>query len=62
MNVHKWIDDLKQQRALLDEAILAMESLAKKERARPNVGDLAKPRRRGRPPGSKNKASTTRVN
>jgi hypothetical protein len=58
MNVHKWIDDLKRQRALLDEAILAMESLATKGRARPNVEDVAKPRRRGRPPGSKNKTRT----
>lgn len=68
MEIAKILADLKEERRNLDEAIAALERLARgssKRRGRPPawmaeavqapVGEAA-PRKRGRPPGSKNRA------
>jgi hypothetical protein len=60
MDVLKMLADLNQQRAEIEEAILAIERLASgkgKRRGRPPAWMAAAtaPKRRGRPPGSKNK-------
>jgi hypothetical protein len=61
MDVVKMVAALREERALLEEVIIAMERLARgqgKRRGRPPAWMSAMPtagRRRGRPPGSKNK-------
>jgi hypothetical protein len=58
MDVTKMIDELRRERAQLEEAILTLERLAAgrgKRRGRPPAWMTAS-KRRGRPPGSKNKA------
>jgi len=61
MDVSKMLAELRQEREAIEEAILILERLARgrgKRRGRPPLwmtsGD-APVRRRGRPPGSKNK-------
>ena len=60
MDVLKMLAELRQERAQIEEAILAIEHLASgrgKRRGRPPtwMSAAASPKRRGRPPGSKNK-------
>jgi hypothetical protein len=66
MDVNEMLADLREEQAAIDQAIMAIQRLAAgqgKRRGRPpawmsaiksGIGDDA-PRRRGRPPGSKNK-------
>ena len=61
MDVSKMLADLRQEREAIEEAILTLERLAQgrgKRRGRPPswMSDLKK---RGRPPGSKNKSSSS---
>jgi hypothetical protein len=60
MDVLKILAELRQERAQIEEAILAIERLASgrgKRRGRPPawMAAVGSPKRRGRPPGSKNK-------
>lgn len=58
MDVAKILADLRQEREQLEEAILSLERLARgrgRRRGRPPAW-MAEVKRRGRPPGSKNKA------
>ena len=57
MDVMKMLADLRQEREQIEEAIITLERLARgrsKRRARPPAW-MAAIKRRGRPPGSKNK-------
>jgi hypothetical protein len=59
MDVGKILNDLRQERQQLEEAILSLERLVSgrgKRRGRPPAW-LSEAKRRGRPPGSKNKKS-----
>lgn len=59
MDVGKILQDLRQEREQLEEAIVSLERLARgrgKRRGRPPAW-LSEVKRRGRPPGSKNKTS-----
>jgi DNA invertase Pin-like site-specific DNA recombinase len=61
MEVIKMLGELRQERAQIEEAIMALERLARgqgKRRGRPPAWmtvQVSMPKRRGRPPGSKNK-------
>ena len=61
MDILRMIIELREQRAQMDQAILALERLAqgqRRRRGRPPIWMTAAkdtPKRRGRPPGSKNK-------
>ena len=58
MDVTKMIDELRQERDQLGEAIITLERLAAghgKRRGRPPAWMTAVKKRRGRPPGSKNR-------
>lgn len=61
MDVNKMLTELRQERETIEEAILVLERLARgrgKRRGRPPLWmtEAAMPvKRRGRPPGSKNK-------
>jgi hypothetical protein len=62
MDISKILADLRQEREQLEEAILSLERLAMgrgKRRGRPPawMSSIAPARKRGRPLGSKNKAS-----
>jgi hypothetical protein len=60
MDVSKILEELKQEREQLEEAILSLERLARgrgRRRGRPPAWMVAA-KKRGRPPGSKNKTST----
>jgi hypothetical protein len=66
MDIKKILEEMREERAQLEEAILSMERLAlggAKRRGRPpswmTAAKLSEPttKRRGRPPGSKNKSS-----
>ena len=60
MDVTKMLADLRQEREAIEEAILTLERLAHgrgKRRGRPPAW-MAGLKKRGRPPGSKNKTST----
>jgi hypothetical protein len=62
MDVNKMLADLRQEREQIEEAILSLERLARgrgRRRGRPPawLTQLEEPKRRGRPPGSKNKAA-----
>ncbi len=62
MDVAKILAELRQERAQLEEAILGLERLARgrgKRRGRPPLW-MAEVKKRGRPPGSKNKATVTK--
>jgi hypothetical protein len=59
MDVAKMLADLRQEREQIEEAILSLERLATgrgKRRGRPPTW-LAEMKKRGRPPGSKNKTT-----
>lgn len=64
MDVSKILTELKQEREQIEQAILSLEILARgraRKRGRPpawmsQMSSPAAPKRRGRPPGSKNKA------
>jgi hypothetical protein len=63
MDVSKILAELKAEREQIEEAILSLERLARgrgKQRGRPPawMAEMALPKRRGRPPGSKNKVHT----
>jgi hypothetical protein len=63
MDVAKILAELRQERQQIEEAILSLERLARgraRGRGRPPawMASIAAPKRRGRPPGSKNKTST----
>jgi hypothetical protein len=62
MDVNKVLAELREERAQIEEAILILERLARgrgKRRGRPpawmSAAGLTEPKKRGRPPGSKNK-------
>jgi hypothetical protein len=60
MDVSKILSELKAERAQIEEAILSLERLARgrgNRRGRPPawMTEIAVPKKRGRPPGSKNK-------
>jgi hypothetical protein len=60
MDVSKILAELKAEREQIEEAILSLERLARgrgKHRGRPPawMAEVELPKRRGRPPGSKNK-------
>jgi hypothetical protein len=61
MDVTKILADLRQERDQLEEAILSLERLARgrgKRRGRPPAW-MTVAKKRGRPPGSKNKMQTS---
>jgi hypothetical protein len=63
MDVSKILDELRQEREQLEEAILSLERLARgrgRRRGRPPAW-MAEAKKRGRPPGSKNKTSAKLV-
>jgi hypothetical protein len=60
MDVAKILAELRQEREQIEEAIVSLERLARgrsRGRGRPPawLSSLTQPKRRGRPPGSKNK-------
>lgn len=58
MDVHKILADLRREREQIEEAILTLERLATgrgRRRGRPPAW-MSEIKKRGRPPGSKNKA------
>jgi len=64
MDVNKMLADLRQEREHIEQAILTLERLAKgqgRKRGRPPawMSKIEEPKRRGRPPGSKNKTATS---
>lgn len=63
MDVSKILAELREERQQIEEAILSLERLAKgrgRRRGRPPawMADVPVIKRRGRPPGSKNKVAT----
>jgi hypothetical protein len=63
MDVSKILDELRQEREQLEEAILSLERLARgrgRRRGRPPSW-MVEAKKRGRPPGSKNKTGTKAV-
>jgi len=61
MDVNKMLADLRHERQQIEEAILSLERLARgrgRRRGRPPawLSRIELPKRRGRPPGSRNKA------
>jgi hypothetical protein len=61
MDILNMLSELREQRAAIEQTIIAIERLAtgqRKRRGRPPawMKDAAPAKRRGRPPGSKNKA------
>jgi hypothetical protein len=66
MEINKILDELRQEQASLEEAILSMQRFAAgrgRRRGRPPAWLKAAsenlPKKRGRPPGSKNKPNTS---
>jgi len=62
MDVTKILAELRQEREQLEEAIISLERLARgrgRRRGRPPAW-LAESKKRGRPPGSKNKTSSAK--
>jgi hypothetical protein len=60
MDVSKILVELRQERTQLEEAILSLERLARgrgRRRGRPPAWLSEQPKKRGRPPGSKNKST-----
>ncbi len=60
MDVTKILGELREERAQIEEAIISLERLARgrgRRRGRPPawMAEIATTKRRGRPPGSKNK-------
>ena len=63
MDVTKILAELRQEREQIEEAILSLERLARgrgRRRGRPPawLAQVQEPKRRGRPPGSKNRTGT----
>ena len=61
MDVTKMLAELRQEREQIEEAILSLERLARgrgKRRGRPPAWMATAVKKRGRPPGSKNKTTT----
>ena len=61
MDVTKILTDLRQEREQIEEAIMSLERLARgrgRRRGRPPAWMAAMDKKRGRPPGSKNKTPT----
>jgi hypothetical protein len=63
MDVNKMLADLRQERENIEQAILTLERLARgqvRRRGRPPawMSGIEEPKKRGRPPGSKNKTAT----
>ena len=70
VDINKVLDELRQERIQLEEAILSMERLAVghgKRRGRPPAwmkaakSSVSGAKRRGRPPGSKNRATEAKA-
>jgi hypothetical protein len=66
MDVDKILAELRSERAQIEEAIISLERLAKgrgRRRGRPPswMAEVTIPKRRGRPPGSKNKTLSAGV-
>jgi hypothetical protein len=62
MDVTKILAELRQERIQLEEAILSLERLARgrgRRRGRPPAWLAEQPKKRGRPPGSKNKKANS---
>jgi hypothetical protein len=62
MDVTKMLAELRQEREQIEEAIMSLERLARgrgKRRGRPPAW-MTEIKKRGRPPGSKNKASAAK--
>lgn len=62
MDVSKILDELRQEREQLEEAILSLERLARgrgRRRGRPPAW-MVEAKKRGRPPGSKSKTSAAK--
>ncbi len=62
MDVSKILEELRQEREQLEEAILSLERLARgrgRRRGRPPAW-MAEAKKRGRPPGSKSKTVATK--
>ncbi len=60
MDVTKMLGELRQEREQIEEAILSLERLARgrgKRRGRPPAWMATAVKKRGRPPGSKNKTA-----
>ena len=60
MDVSKILVELRQERTQIEEAILSLERLARgrgRRRGRPPAWLAEPPKKRGRPPGSKNKSA-----
>jgi len=60
MDVSKILLELRQERTQIEEAILSLERLARgrgRRRGRPPAWLAEPPKKRGRPPGSKNKSA-----
>jgi len=60
MDVSKILLELRQERTQIEEAILSLERLARgrgRRRGRPPAWLAEQPRKRGLPPGSKNKSA-----
>ena len=62
MDVSKILNELREERQQIEEAILSLERLARgrgRRRGRPPawMSEISAPKRRGRPPGSKNKTA-----
>ncbi|MEO8659986.1 MAG: hypothetical protein ABI693_16060 [Bryobacteraceae bacterium] len=60
MDVAKMLTELRQEREQIEEAILSLERLARgrgKRRGRPPAWMSTAVKKRGRPPGSKNKSN-----
>jgi hypothetical protein len=62
MDVSKILTELREERQQIEEAILSLERLARgrgRRRGRPPawMAEITAPKRRGRPPGSKNKSA-----
>lgn len=63
MDVSKILNELRQERAQLEEAIMSLERLASgrgRRRGRPPAW-MSEAKKRGRPPGSKNKTAPEKV-
>jgi hypothetical protein len=63
MDVTKMLADLRQEREAIEEAIMTLERLARgrgRRRGRPPAW-MVEMKKRGRPPGSKNKTATTKA-
>jgi len=60
MDILKMLADLRQEREQIEEAIMTLERLARgrgRRRGRPPAWMTVATKKRGRPPGSKNKSS-----